>query len=117
MEVGEAISGKAQNKKSTYLVEFLRTRTLSFEATRSKYPNYLKTWTSEDDRKLEQMWCEGASVKKLALTFGRNPGAIQETVHRYLLPAVRAGKMGTGGGTGVRFLYRGNGGACPGWVR
>lgn len=82
MEVGEAISGKAQNKKNTYLVEFLRTRTLSFEATRSKYPNYLKAWTSEDDRKLEQMWCEGASVKKLALTFGRNPGAIKARIEK-----------------------------------
>lgn len=82
IEAGEAISEKAQDKKNTYLVEFLRTRTLSFEATRSKYPNYLKAWTAEDDQKLERMWCEGASVKKLASTFGRNPGAIKARIEK-----------------------------------
>lgn len=79
---GERLSDKSKNKRNEYIIEFLKTRTLSFEATRDKYPNYLKAWTAEDDAKLEQLWCEGESVKKLALTFGRNPGAIKARIEK-----------------------------------
>lgn len=81
-ESGGNFPEKSKAKKCTYLIEFLKTRTLSFEATRNKYPNYLKSWTHEDDEKLERMWCEGASTKKLALTFGRNPGAIKARIEK-----------------------------------
>ena len=81
-ESGGEFREKAKGRKNAYLIEFLKARTLSFEATRDKYPNYLKSWSHEDDMKLERMWCEGASTKKLAMTFGRNPGAIKARIEK-----------------------------------
>lgn len=68
--------------KKTYMMEFIKARSLSFEATRLKYPNYLKPWSDEDDLSLEQMWCEGTSVNDLAKHFGRNPGAINARIEK-----------------------------------
>jgi len=68
--------------KVTYLMEFLKVRSLSFEATRAKYPNYLKPWTHEDDVRLEQLWRERVSMKKLAEVFGRNIGAIEARIDK-----------------------------------
>lgn len=79
---GGTFPGKAKKKRATYLIEFLKARTLTFEATRIKYPNYLKTWTSEEDATLEKMWCEGMSTKQIAQEFGRNPGAINARIQK-----------------------------------
>ena len=79
---GNNLKSESNSRKNTYLMEFLKARTLSFEATRDKYPNYLKTWSPEDDEKLEQMWCEGAPTKRIAMAFGRNPGAIKARIKK-----------------------------------
>ena len=79
---GGSFPEKAKDKKATYMIEFIKARTLTFEATRDKYPNYLKAWTVEDDSTLEKLWCEGTSIKKLALTFGRNAGAIKARIQK-----------------------------------
>ena len=71
-----------EHLKKCYMLEFLKTRSLSFEATRMKYPNYLKPWSLVDDMELERLWCEGMSVKELAKTFGRNPGAIDRRIEK-----------------------------------
>jgi hypothetical protein len=71
-----------EHLKKCYILEFLKARSLSFEATRMKYPNYLKPWSEEDDRELEKLWCEGVSGKELALRFGRNPGAIDKRIEK-----------------------------------
>lgn len=63
-------------------MEFLKVRSLSFEATRAKYPNYLKPWTHEDDARLEKLWSERVSMKKLAEVFGRNIGAIEARIDK-----------------------------------
>lgn len=68
--------------RKAYIIEFIKARTLSFEVTRLKYPNYLKPWTEDDDAKLERLWCEGTSVKDLAERFGRNPGAIDARIEK-----------------------------------
>jgi hypothetical protein len=68
--------------RKAYIIEFIKARTLSFEVTRLKYPNYLKPWTKDDDAKLERLWCEGTSVKDLAERFGRNPGAIDARIEK-----------------------------------
>lgn len=68
--------------KKAYIIEFIKARTLSFEVTRLKYPNYLKPWTEDDDAKLERLWCEGTSIKDLAERFGRNPGAIDARIEK-----------------------------------
>ena len=69
-------------RKKAYIMEFIKARSLSFEVTRLKYPNYLKPWTEENDADLERMWCEGLSVKDLAEHFGRNPGAIDARIEK-----------------------------------
>ena len=71
-----------EHLKKCYMMEFLKTRSLSFEATRMKYPNYLKPWNLADDMELERLWCEGMSVKELAKTFGRTPGAIDRRIEK-----------------------------------
>ena len=68
--------------KKAYIMEFIKARSLSFEVTRLKYPNYLKPWSESDDETLERLWCEGKSVKELAELFGRNPGAIDARIEK-----------------------------------
>ena len=68
--------------KKAYIIEFIKARSLSFEVTRLKYPNYLKPWSESDDETLERLWCEGKSVKELAELFGRNPGAIDARIEK-----------------------------------
>mgnify|MGYP003305441671 CR=1 FL=1 len=65
-----------------YMIEFLKVRSLTFEATRIKYPNYLKPWTVSDDMELERLWCEGVSEMELAGVFKRNVGAINARIEK-----------------------------------
>lgn len=65
-----------------YIIEFLKVRSLTFEATRIKYPNYLKPWTVTDDLELERLWCEGVQIDELARLFKRNTGAIQARIEK-----------------------------------
>ena len=69
-------------KLRSYMIEFIKARSLTFEATRLKYPNYLKPWKEEEDLELERLWCEGVSVKELAVMFMRNPGAIKSRIEK-----------------------------------
>ena len=65
-----------------YLLEFLKARSLSFDVTMIRYPNYLKPWSDSDNMILEQLWCDGMSIKDLASHFGRNPGAIEARIEK-----------------------------------
>lgn len=65
-----------------YMIEFLKVRSLTFEATRIKYPNYLKPWTVSDDLELERLWCEGVKEEELARMFKRNIGAIHSRIEK-----------------------------------
>ena len=65
-----------------YMIEFLKVRSLTFEATRIKYPNYLKPWTISDDLELERLWCEGVKEDELARMFKRNVGAINARIEK-----------------------------------
>ena len=69
-----------------YMIEFLKVRSLTFEATRIKYPNYLKPWTVSDDLELERLWCEGVKEDELARRFKRNVGAINARIEKLELP-------------------------------
>jgi hypothetical protein len=64
------------------MIEFIKARSLTFEATRIKYPNYLKPWKEEDDQELEKLWREGVSVNDIAVMFMRNPGAIKSRIEK-----------------------------------
>ena len=73
------------DKKSIFLLDFLKARTLSFNATRELYPNYLKPWTEKDDQELMRMHEEGVNLKKMAHHFGRNEGAVRARVEKLLI--------------------------------
>ena len=82
---GEDYTSIPADRKSGFLMDFLKARTLSFNATRELYPNYLKPWTEKDDRDLMRMHEEGMSLKKLAHHFGRNEGAVRARVEKLLI--------------------------------
>lgn len=54
----------------------------SISTFREDYPNAYQPWTSEDDDKLELLWCEGKRVKELSEIFGRNRGAVQSRIKK-----------------------------------
>lgn len=56
--------------------------TYSVYACQQEYPNAYMPWSEEDDLKLTQMWCEGATVKDLATHFQRKPGAITSRIKK-----------------------------------
>jgi hypothetical protein len=52
------------------------------EIQRQTHRNAYSKWTSEDDEKLEVLFCEGLSVKELSKEFGRNNGAIRSRINK-----------------------------------
>lgn len=56
--------------------------TYSVYACKQEYANAYNPWSEEDDQKLTQMWCEGATTEKLAAYFRRKPGAIISRVKK-----------------------------------
>ncbi len=76
------------------VLEFINARCLSFETQRMKYPNYLKPWKEEDDRRLESLWCEGVSERELARIFQRNLGAIRARVEKLQLEMKYGSRQG-----------------------
>lgn len=71
--------------KPGFLLDFLKARTISFNATRALYPNYLKPWTRDDDDELMRMYADGVPIKRLAVHFGRNEGAIEARIDKLLI--------------------------------
>lgn len=72
-------------RKSGFLMDFLKARTLSFNATRELYPNYLRPWTEKSDQELMRMHEEGVSLKKMARQLGRNEGAVRARIEKLLI--------------------------------
>ena len=66
-----------KNHKAVFITEFLKTRSIAFDATRARYPNYLKQWTEKDDDKLKKLWDSGLSGNRIAMQMGRNTGAVK----------------------------------------
>ena len=56
--------------------------TYSLYACRQEFPNAYNPWNDEDDFKLTEMWCEGASIKEIASYFQRKPGAILSRIKK-----------------------------------
>lgn len=59
--------------------------TYSIFACRQEYPNAYNPWSEEDDLKLTEMWCNGASIKQLTDHFQRKPGAISSRIKKLKL--------------------------------
>lgn len=66
----------------TEIAEFLGIGGLRMASFRERYSNAFKVWTSDEDQRLEKMWCEGMSYKDLSDAFGRNENAIKIRVVR-----------------------------------
>ena len=77
VRAGDGFGNIPAKMKPGFMMDFLKARSLSFQATRAQYPNYLKPWSREDDRKLLELMNGGLSLKKVAERMGRNPGAIE----------------------------------------
>ena len=56
--------------------------TYSLYACKQEFPNAYNPWSKDDDLKLTQMWCEGATTKELAEFFQRKPGAIVSRIKK-----------------------------------
>ena|ERR1035437_8829894 len=52
---------------------------------RKNYTKAYMPWTNEDDEKLEGLYCEGKTVKELALIFERKEGAIESRIEKLSL--------------------------------
>ncbi len=52
---------------------------------RENYTKAYMPWTNEDDEKLEVLYCEGKTVKELALIFERKEGAIESRIEKLAL--------------------------------
>ena len=79
------ISDKDVKRLKKYLKAYKQltgTPTYSVFACQQEYPNAYKPWTDEDDWKLTQMWCEGATNKELATHFQRKPSAITSRIKK-----------------------------------
>ncbi|MCH5598648.1 DUF3276 family protein [Niabella ginsengisoli] len=57
-------------------------KTYSVEKIRETHQQAYLPWTTEDDNKLELLFCEGKKVKELAEIFGRNVGAINSRIKK-----------------------------------
>lgn len=77
VRAGDSFEDIPAKMKPGFIMDFLKARSLSFQATRAQYPNYLKPWTKEADQQLLELMDSGLSVKKVAERMGRNPGAIE----------------------------------------
>lgn len=56
--------------------------TYSIAACRAKYANAYEPWSSEDDDRLERLWCEGKSKIELSEIFKRKPSAIGSRIKK-----------------------------------
>jgi len=57
-------------------------KTYSVEKIRQVHKQAYAPWTTEDDNKLELLYCEGKKTKELAQVFGRNEGAINSRIKK-----------------------------------
>ncbi len=57
-------------------------KTYSVEKIRETHKQAYLPWTTEDDNKLELLFCEGKKVKELAQIFGRNEGSISSRIKK-----------------------------------
>lgn len=57
-------------------------KTYNLEEIRQHYPQAYRSWSVEDDEKLEALFCEGKTSKQLAAIFERKVGAINSRINK-----------------------------------
>ncbi len=71
-----------QNTKQSKLTNQSKDKSYRVEEERQKYRDAYQPWTDELDEELTIMYCEGASVKDLAIHFGRTSGSIRSRIKK-----------------------------------
>lgn len=61
-----------ENEKKSYTLDDIR----------EQHPQAYRPWSTEDDEKLEALFCEGKTVKELANIFHRKVGAITSRIKK-----------------------------------
>jgi hypothetical protein len=62
--------------------QLFETKPKTFSEIRGNHPNAYMPWTTNDDEKLEGLYCEGKTSKELAELFQRNVGAINSRIKK-----------------------------------
>lgn len=57
-------------------------KSYTLDDIREKHPQAYRPWSTEDDEKLEALFCEGKTVKELANIFERKEGAITSRIKK-----------------------------------
>lgn len=79
------LSDKDVKRLKRYLKAYKRLMgvpTYSVYVCQQEYPNAYQPWSEDDDVKLTQMWCNGATTKDIAAHFQRKPGAITSRIKK-----------------------------------
>jgi len=61
-------------------VQFIEAKPNAYSKIQEKHTKAYMPWTTEDDEKLEGLYCEKRTVKELALIFERKEGAIESRI-------------------------------------
>ena len=73
---------EALKKSLTKFKQLKAPKTYSVEEIRETHGQAYMPWTTEDDNKLEILFCEGKKTKELAQIFGRKEGAINSRINK-----------------------------------
>jgi uncharacterized protein (DUF433 family) len=75
----------AAAKEALELQDAMPSKIASYvDVARSQYPNAYQPWSSAADAELVEMVANGMTVEKLAVHFGRQPGAIRSRISKLL---------------------------------
>lgn len=65
-----------------HLIEFLQAKSLAFESQRLAYPNFMKTWSREEEKWMIRCHNEGMSVEELSQLLHRHPESIVKRLEK-----------------------------------
>lgn len=77
------IAALLQKERLVVLKETSETdKSYSIDEIRKKHPNAYMPWDKDDDKYLEQLYCEKLTVRQLSVALGRNEGAIVSRISK-----------------------------------
>ena len=72
----ENLRSAPEESSRKWFIEFIKAQRLSYEMQKARYPNFLKPWTSEDEKHLKELWYDGATDREIAEKLKRHPKSI-----------------------------------------
>ena len=82
---GERCHKAGETHMNRWYIEFIRANSLSFEAQKARYPNFMKKWTREDDDLLLKLWHEGLNYDDLSEIFLRHRNSIRSRIDKLII--------------------------------